>query len=119
MLKGFIPSSPNTISPIPISSKSFMFRPFFFRPFQLRHFPISSNICPALLPFYPISFSPIFHFAQMPSRTTFPFRPFPARPLSISPSLLFGFISPNDHVALFPQRPFLFSPSLIFGSFWT
>ena len=60
----------------------FPFRPFVFRPFQLRPFPIPPNICPALLPFRPISFSPIFHFARKPSRRTFPFRPITVLPFS-------------------------------------
>ena len=61
----------------------------FFCPFQLRPFPILPNIFPAPLLFHPISFSPIFHFAQKPSHPT--------------P------ISPNDHFALFPQGPFPFA----------
>ena len=80
--KRFIPSSPNPISSIPTSSKFFLFRPFFFRPFQLRPFPIPPNICPDLLPFCQISFSPIFHFAQKPSHPICPFRPMTISPFS-------------------------------------
>ena len=78
----FISSSPNPISPIPISPEFFPFRPFSFRPFSFRPFPIPPNICPALLPVRPISFSPIFHFAQKPSRPTYPFRPMTISPIS-------------------------------------
>ena len=83
--------------------REFPFRPnfsrfthSFFCPFQLRPFPILPNICHAPLLFHPISFSPIFHFAQKPSHPT--------------P------ISPNDHFALFPQGPFPFCPNAIFSS---
>ena len=95
VLSRFIPSLPNLISPIPISPKIFPFPPFFFRPFQLRPFPIPPNIFPALLPFRPISFSPIFHFEEKPSRPTFPFRPMTILPFShkalpISPEFHFS-----------------------------
>ena len=85
----FIPSSPNSISPIPSSPEFFPFCPFFFGPFQVRPFPILPSICPALLPFHTISFSPIFHFIQKSSHLTFPLRPFPTRPLLISPKCHF------------------------------
>ena len=79
----------------------FPFRPFFFRPFQLRPFPISPNIFPCLVPFRLISFSPIFYFAQKPSRSTCPFRPMTILPFShkalpISPKFHFSNIWPQN-----------------------
>ena len=62
---GLFPVCPIPFRPFPFRPNFSPFRPFFFRPFQLRPFPISPKICPALLPICLISFSPIFHFAQL------------------------------------------------------
>ena len=83
--QGLLPVCPIPFCPFPFCP-NFSCLPHSF--FVLSNFfPIPPNNCPALLPFRPISFWPIFHFAQKPSRPTFPFFPktilpfkFPTRP---------------------------------------
>ena len=88
MFSRFIPSSPNTISPIPLSPEIFPFRQFFF----------------ALFLFRPMSVLPFCRFAH-----------FSFRPEAMSPNFP---ISPNDHFVLFTHGPSPFRPNAIFSDIW-